>query len=101
VHLSLTLDHGHTNVVDEVAWFVALEGLTNAVKHAHASRIAVSASCDGTALVVTVADDGTGQAAEGPGLTGLRDRVLSNDGRLELVSTVGAGTTLSVRLPCA
>ncbi|MCU1595590.1 MAG: integral rane sensor signal transduction histidine kinase [Frankiales bacterium] len=100
VRLSLALDHRHNDVVDEVAWFVALEGVTNAVKHAHASHIAVSASCDGTALVLTVADDGTGRAAEGPGLTGLRDRVLSRDGRLELISTIGSGTTLSVELPC-
>ncbi|MDT7549927.1 MAG: hypothetical protein QOE84_2321 [Actinomycetota bacterium] len=101
VHLTLALDHRHADAVDEVAWFVALEGLTNVMKHAHASRIAIDASCSGTALVLTVTDDGRGGAAEGPGLTGLRDRVLASEGRLELASPVGVGTTLSVALPCA
>ena len=48
-----------------------------------------------------IADDGVGGAdpAAGSGLHGLRDRVDALDGRLELDSPPGAGTTLTVEIP--
>ena len=52
-------------------------------------------------LCVEVRDDGVGGAdpAAGSGLRGLRDRVDALDGRLEVRSPPGEGTTLSVELP--
>ena len=46
-------------------------------------------------------DDGVGGAdpSVGSGLRGLRDRVDALDGRLEVVSPPGEGTTLTVELP--
>jgi signal transduction histidine kinase len=49
---------------------------------------------------VTVADQGRGGAYLGRGLAALADRVGALGGRLELVSTPGDGTRLTVRLPC-
>lgn len=47
-------------------------------------------------------DDGAGGAdASGSGLHGLADRVAALDGRFELHSPPGAGTTIRVSLPCA
>ena len=46
-------------------------------------------------------DDGAGGAdpARGSGLTGLRDRVEALGGTIEIISPVGAGTSLVVRIP--
>jgi signal transduction histidine kinase len=88
--------------VEAAAYFVACEALTNAVKHASASRIAVSARRDNGTLLLTVADDGVGGAVErrGRGIAGLRDRVAAHGGRLELKSPHGGGTHIEVALPC-
>ena len=88
--------------VEAAAYFVACEGLTNAVKHARASKVVLSAAQDNGALVVSVADDGIGGAARGAGsgLTGLTDRVVAQGGLLTITSRPGEGTTLTAELPC-
>ena len=88
--------------VEAAAYFIACEGLTNAVKHARASKVVLSAAQDNGALVVSVADDGVGGAArgEGSGLSGLSDRVAAQGGTLSIESRVGEGTTLTAELPC-
>jgi signal transduction histidine kinase len=52
-------------------------------------------------LTVTVEDDGIGGAdpGNGSGLQGLRDRLASLDGTLEIVTSPGGGTRLRARLP--
>jgi len=88
--------------VETAAYFVAAEAMTNAAKHAGASRISVTVEREPSTLVVVVADDGRGGAdATGSGLTGLRHRVEALDGRLTIVSPAGGGTTLRAELPCA
>jgi signal transduction histidine kinase len=88
--------------IEAAAYFVACEALTNAVKHAAASRIAVRASRDDGTLLLTVADDGVGGAVarRGSGLAGLADRVAAHGGRLELTSPPGGGTRIEVAIPC-
>ena len=88
--------------LEAAAYFVASEGLTNAVKHARASRVAVSAARANGSLVVSITDDGVGGAApaRGSGLAGLADRVHAQGGRLRLESAPGMGTSLTVELPC-
>jgi signal transduction histidine kinase len=76
------------------AYFVVAECLTNALKHAGATRVGVTVARAGTGLAVQVADDGRGGASAGFGLTALRDRVTALGGRLDIVSPVGAGTTI-------
>jgi signal transduction histidine kinase len=89
--------------VETAAYFVACEGLTNAVKHAHAAEVRLEVAHQDSTLVVSVSDDGVGGAAVGcgSGLTGLSDRVAARGGRLLLDSIHGSGTTLSAELPCA
>ncbi len=49
-----------------------------------------------------VSDDGPGGAnPNGGGLLGLRQRVEALDGRLEIDSRAGEGTTIRAELPCA
>jgi signal transduction histidine kinase len=88
--------------VEAAAYFVACEALTNAVKHAGASKVAVRAVRQNGALHVTIADDGLGGAVvrRGSGLAGLEDRVAAHGGRLQLVSPKGGGTRVEVEIPC-
>jgi signal transduction histidine kinase len=75
------------------AYFVASEGVANALKHADAARIEVCAQVVDGRLVVEVRDDGVGGVAP-LGLTGLRDRVHSLHGELAVASAAGTGTTI-------
>jgi signal transduction histidine kinase len=88
--------------IETAAYFCACEGLTNAVKHAHATRIQLTARRNHDRLVVTVIDDGIGGAANrnGSGLTGLSDRVAAHGGTLTIDSDNGRGTTLVAEFPC-
>jgi signal transduction histidine kinase len=88
--------------VETAAYFVAAEALTNAAKHAGATRVDVRVLREPGTLRVQVSDDGRGDAdPAGSGLTGLRHRVEALDGRLTVVSPPGGGTTLLAELPCA
>jgi signal transduction histidine kinase len=79
------------------------EALTNCVRHARASRIAVSVSRLADGLAVTVADDGVGfnpaQRAGGLGLRGIEERVRDLHGVMTIRSAAGTGTTLTMRVP--
>ena len=88
--------------LEGAAWFIGCEGVTNAVKHAGASSITLSAARRAQTLVVTVTDDGVGGARPrgGSGLAGLADRVSALGGTLTLTSAAGSGTTLTAELPC-
>jgi signal transduction histidine kinase len=88
--------------VEAVAYFVACEAVTNAVKHASPSRVFVRAARADGVLRLVVADDGVGGAAAiaGRGLAGLADRVAASGGTLALESPLGSGTRIAVELPC-
>jgi signal transduction histidine kinase len=88
--------------LEAAAYFISCEGLTNAVKHAQATRVDLSARRIDESLIVSVADDGTGGAAvaDGSGLSGLADRVTALGGTLTIHSEPGIGTTLTAELPC-
>ncbi|GAB6900572.1 sensor histidine kinase [Kineosporia succinea] len=82
-------------------YFVAAEAITNAVRHAAASRIDVRGADTGRTLRLTIEDDGRGGAdlAAGTGLSGLDERVRAAGGTLLLESPPGAGTTLTAEIP--
>jgi signal transduction histidine kinase len=87
--------------VEETAYYVASEALTNAAKHAHATAVTISARQCGSGLVVEIGDDGVGGAdPNGSGLRGLADRVAALDGRLQVRSRTGEGTCVTAELPC-
>ena len=89
-------------VVELAAYFLISEALTNVVKHAAASEAMVRLERTAGTLRVAVADDGVGgaRAAADSGLTGLRDRLEVLDASLVIESVPGAGTTVSVEIPC-
>lgn len=94
-----------TVVGDDVApdvLAVLTEALSNAARHADPSQVTVELSvADG--LRLTVADDGRGMAPDAveSGLSNMRQRAEQRGGRLDIVSTVGAGTTLRWWVPLA
>ena len=87
--------------IEAAAYFVTAEALTNVAKYANASTASVTLTLDNGCLRICVADDGVGGAdpSTGTGLRGLRDRVDALDGRLEIDSPLGAGTTITVEMP--
>ncbi|MCK2220354.1 sensor histidine kinase [Actinomadura sp. ATCC 31491] len=89
--------------VELAAYRIAAEALTNAVRHAMASRCTVTLSAT-DALELRVRDDGVGVAAparRGFGLASMRRRSEELNGTFELVTGPGPGTCLLVRLPLA
>jgi signal transduction histidine kinase len=87
--------------VQTTAYFVVVEALTNASKHAHSDRIEVRVAVGEGHAMVEVRDDGSGgvDPARGSGLSGLADRVSALGGTLEIESPVGVGTTIRARIP--
>jgi len=87
--------------VEAAAYYVVSEALANVAKYARASEATVRISRNDGRAVVEVADDGVGGAnpALGSGLRGLADRVEALDGRLEVASAPGAGTTVRAEIP--
>jgi two-component system, NarL family, sensor histidine kinase DesK len=77
------------------------EAVSNAVRHAGAHEIAVQVGPDKQGTVMIVRDDGDGGAGlkPGNGLTGMRERVSMEGGRLDVVTSHGQGMALRLWLP--
>jgi signal transduction histidine kinase len=88
--------------VELTAYFVVSEALTNVAKHASATRASVTVTNGNGRLAVEVSDDGIGGAdiALGTGLRGLADRLAAIEGRLDVDSKPGRGTTVRASIPC-
>ncbi|MGC4748146.1 sensor histidine kinase [Micromonospora sp. DT201] len=88
--------------IESALYFGIAELLTNAVKHAHATRARISIAQDDTTIVVDVEDDGRGGAGDRPdgGLAGLRRRLAVFDGTLEITSPAGGPTSVRMMVPC-
>jgi signal transduction histidine kinase len=81
-------------------FYVCCEALANAVKHAHATRVAITVEHLDGGIGATVSDDGCGGAdPSGSGLQGLADRLAARNGRLRVDSPPGAGTTVTAMIP--
>jgi signal transduction histidine kinase len=85
---------------------IGLEALTNALKHGRATRIDIELSFTPHSTSLVVTDDGQGlESAERVsggahfGLQGVRERVDKLGGVLDVDSSPGAGTRLSVTIP--
>jgi signal transduction histidine kinase len=101
VGLTVALTERPSPAIEAMAYFCAAELLANAAKHSGASRITVSVREQDAGLVLSVTDDGDGGArlVPGGGLAGLRERVQTVDGRLEVDSPPGGPTIVTVELP--
>ena len=87
--------------VESAAYFVMAEAFANAVRHSGAGRLRLSAAVEDGTLRVSLTDDGAGGAdPRGGGLSGLADRLTALDGRLDVTSEPGTGTTIAGVIPC-
>ncbi len=91
------------SVVEIAIWRIALEALTNAQRHANASRIEVTLECRGSDLVeLAVSDDGDGlasSASPGIGIRSMHDRARRIGGTLTVASRLPHGTLVRACLP--
>ncbi len=86
---------------------IAQEAVTNAVRHADAEHIDIELAFEAKKMRMTIADDGQGFThqpnSSGPdghfGLRGMRERAEAIDADLQLQSSAGKGTTVSVETP--
>jgi PAS domain S-box-containing protein len=101
VALDVELPERLPEPVEAAAYYVVSEALANVVKHAGAESAAVRVGSANGSLLVEVEDDGRGGAnlAGGSGLGGLRDRVETLAGSLEVQSLAGCGTIVRARIP--
>lgn len=90
--------------VEEHLYRLTLEALNNAVKHARASRITVAIAAATGSLRLVVTDDGVGfdPSQPAPGHLGqltMAERAAAVAADLEVLSSPGAGCTVTVTLP--
>jgi signal transduction histidine kinase len=88
--------------LDRTAFRIVQEGLTNALKHAHATRADVRLSYSASQLRIEIRDDGTGPQATdglGHGLVGIRERVKIYHGEIQTGAAPDGGFILLAQLP--
>jgi signal transduction histidine kinase len=90
------------NAVEISLFRVIQESLTNAHKHANASRITILVTLDEAGIQTEIADNGTGlpdDFREGVGIRGMRERINELGGKLNIKSSKQAGTSVVVHIP--
>ena len=93
-----------TPAVDQAAYRLVQEALTNVQKHAPGSRVTVGLGFGDNTLTVEVIDSGASSPADGPaapgfGLAGMRERCAAVGGRLSTGPTLGGGFRVLGVLP--
>lgn len=93
------------NTKYEVAFFrLVQEALQNAVKHSEATRIQVKLEICTKNLTMLIKDNGKGfdtsmKRDKSFGLIGMRERVEMLEGKLEINSNIGKGTSILIKVP--
>lgn len=105
----LTVSLGDAQVPQRLAvavYRIVQEALTNVMRHAGASEVSIALNADAQSgeLELSVTDNGRGlgpavSASGGIGLSGIRERVLANQGELELTQAMPQGLRLRARFP--
>jgi two-component system NarL family sensor kinase len=96
------IDAGIHQEIQVNIYRIVQELLTNAVRHAHASEILVQCSQNFTRFFITMEDNGKGfdatdsGARPGIGLSNARSRVEYLNGKLDISSVIGEGTTINI-----
>ena len=97
-------------MVKVVIYRILQEAMNNVAKHSDATRVRLHLAKNGKQIEFSVTDNGRGFDPEekflesttisGFGLSGMRDRTTLCDGRFEIASKKGEGTTVHISLPC-
>jgi len=85
-----------------VVYRIAQEALTNAVRHANASRVNLRLGCQDGGVTLLVTDDGRGlhpSEESASGIRGMRERALLVGGRLRVSSRPEGGVEIRLDVP--
>jgi signal transduction histidine kinase len=87
--------------VEEAAYFIVSEAVSNVLKHARARSATIDVTGDARGMQIVVHDDGLGgaDATDGTGLAGMDARVRGLGGSMRLASPPGGPTVVVVELP--
>lgn len=88
--------------VEMAAYRIAVEAITNTLRHAKAKSLKLRLVTDGESLVVEAEDDGVGLPSDivpGVGITSMRERAESVGGHVELSAGQAGGTAVRAVLP--
>ena len=111
---TLSVDLASTSVPQRLAvaiYRISQEALTNVMRHAQASHVDIQVSVDavGQTLKLIVADNGVGLSdqiahsgatdQQGLGLVGIRERILANQGSLQLIRVKPQGLAIEAVFP--
>ncbi|MFD4656372.1 histidine kinase [Kitasatospora sp. NPDC058444] len=90
-----------SSTIATAVYFTVSEALTNIAKHAGVGSARIEMRCTESGVRVRVGDDGAGGAriSTGSGLSGLRERMRSVGGNLEIISPPGGGTEVVASAP--
>lgn len=93
-----------TEAVSLSLFRIVQEAFTNIRKYAQAQRVSVSLRTTANAIELTIQDDGVGFDADSPrlshhGLAGIKHRVFTHGGQLDIHTAPGAGVKIHVTLP--
>jgi signal transduction histidine kinase len=101
VEVDMRLDRRLPEPIEVAAYYIVSEALTNVAKHARASVVHVDVKDNDTIIELSIRDDGAGGADpnHGSGLIGLRDRVESLGGTLEIANGTPQGTSILATIP--
>jgi len=96
------LQPSYGDTVDLTVYRCTQEAMTNAIRHAGASKVAIVLGEDAGMLALAVDDDGRGidpAAAPGYGLRGMQERVQGLGGRCSIDSVHGRGASIRIAIP--
>lgn len=107
VDLKIIGDRQRLDPLQETVLFrVAQEALTNVVRHAHCDQASLELTFNSEDVMLAVRDEGVGiknlpagKLPRGWGLEGMRERVESVKGQLQITSPIGGGTLVVVNVP--
>ena len=108
VTVTVGLERALSATVEATLYRIAQEALTNAAKHAHATRADVRLQQRAHSVVCSIRDDGIGvnpatleprSGTRGIGLFEIEERVAALGGALRMGANVPHGTDLTVELP--
>lgn len=85
----------------EGLYLICAEAITNAVRHAEATKISIRVTASPERVVADIVDDGVGgaRAGDGSGIHGILARAAALGGAAVLHSPAGCGTRVHVELP--